>query len=126
MRFRMNLSADLHRTESPISPFRRRRFCRLDGSRAIDNPGSGILKLNDLATIWWRHSFARYYIRDVSSLLLLLAAVVFRRVVTTREEGITEITGKVGNALVSTPPNRLAVPKSTIARIRSRDTADSP
>jgi len=47
----MNLSADLHRTGSPISPFRRRRFCRLDGSRAIDNPGSGILKLNDLATL---------------------------------------------------------------------------
>jgi len=84
---------------------------------------SGILKLSNLAALVAAHPLN---VRDVFSLLFLLAAVVSRRFLTMREEGITEITDKVGNALVSTPPNRLAVPKSTVARIRTRDTAGPP
>jgi len=46
-------------------------------------------------------------------------------IVRVREEGIIGIAVEVGNALVSAPPNRLAVSKSTIARIRTWNMASA-
>jgi len=123
----MKPCADLHRAESPISASRRRRLYAASTDLARRQSRERTSQIKRFGNVQWQRSFARYYIsRCIFALLFLLAAVVFRRVVTTGKEGITEITGKVDNALVSTPPNRLAVPKSTIARIRTRDTADPP
>jgi len=42
------------------------------------------------------------------------------------KKGIARTTDEVGNTLVSAPPNRLAASKSTIARVRTWDTASLP